>query len=266
MYESFFEMKHAPFINGISVDALYMSSMLDETLGRLEYVAQRKLFAIVTADVGCGKTTAIRKFTASLEPDKYTVLYLSDSKLTPRWFYKGLLDQLGIESKFYRGDAKRQLHQQLEVIRGVYNKTVVTIVDEAHLLAKETLEEIRFLLNYKMDSLNPMSLILVGQNELWDKIKLQRYAAIRQRIDLKCEIPQFDRSQTAEYISAHLVYADGTKEIFTDKAIDEIYKYSAGSARAINKVCIHSLMFAAQRAKKLIDDHMIKTVVNGELP
>ena len=152
------------------------------------------------------------------------------------------------------------------VIRGVYKKHVVTIVDEAHLLDKETLEEIRFLLNTKMDSFQPMSLILVGQNELWDKLKLQRYAAIRQRIDIKCEIPQYDRAQTEEYIIAHLAYADGNKEIFTEKALDEIYKYSAGSSRAINKLCTHALFFAAQRAKKLIDDHMIRTVIAGELP
>jgi general secretion pathway protein A len=246
MYEAFFEMNHTPFVNSLPVDKLYMSSMLDETLGRLEFVAEKQLFAVVTADVGCGKTTAIRKFTASLSTDRYQVLYLSDSKLTPRWFYKGLLDQLGIESKFYRGDSKRQLHQQLEIIRGVHNKLVITIVDEAHLLDKETLEEIRFLLNYKMDSLNPMALILVGQNELWNKLKLQRYTAVRQRIDIKCEIPQYDRSQTQEYIYAHLSYAGGAHDIFTDKAIDDIYKYSAGSARAINKVCTHTLMYASQ--------------------
>lgn len=266
MYETFFEMGHTPFINSVPVENLYLSSMLDETLARLEFVAEKRLFAVVTADVGCGKTTAIRKFTDSLPSDKYQVLYLSDSKLTPRWFYKGLLDQLGVEAKFYRGDSKRQLHMQLEVIRGVQGKTVVTIIDEAHLLERETLEEIRFLLNYKMDSLNPMALILVGQNELWEKLKLQRYAAIRQRLDIKCEIPQYDRAQTEEYIAAHLKYAQGVMEIFTDKAIDEIYKYSAGAPRAINKVSTHALMFASQRAKKLIDDHMIKTVIELELP
>jgi type II secretory pathway predicted ATPase ExeA len=266
MYKTFYDMKQVPFKNDIKADALYLSPMLDETLSRLKYAAGNQLFAIVTADVGCGKSTAIRKFTGMLPADEYEILYISDSKLTPRWFYKGLLDQLGIESKFYRGDARRQLHHQLEIIRGVYKKHVVTIVDEAHLLAKETLEEIRFLLNTKMDSLQPMSLILVGQNELWDKLKLQRYAAIRQRIDIKCEIPQYDRSQTEDYIATHLAYADGTAEIFTDKAIDEIYKYSAGSARAINKLCTHSLLYAAQRAKKLIDDHMIRTVIAGELP
>tara|TARA_Y100001933_G_C18895973_1_gene520411 strand:+ start:181 stop:981 length:801 start_codon:yes stop_codon:yes gene_type:complete len=266
MYEAFFDMSRTPFVSSIPTDSLYMSSMLDETLSRLEFAASRQLFAIVTADVGCGKSTAIRRLTNDLPKDDYEILYLSDSKLTPRWFYKGLLEQLGLESKFYRGDARRQLHQQLEVIRGVYKKNVVTIVDEAHLLAKEALEEIRFLLNYKMDSFQPMALILVGQNELWDKLKLQRYAAIRQRIDIKCEIPQMDLSQTSEYIAAHLEYADGSRDIFTEKAIDEIYRYSAGSARAINKVCTHSLMYAAQRAKKLIDDHMVKTVINGELP
>lgn len=266
MYEAFFEMKETPFVSNIPTESLYLSSMLDETLSRLEYAASRQLFAIVTADVGCGKSTAIRKLADTLPSDDYELLYLSDSKLTPRWFYKGLLDQLGIESKFYRGDARRQLHQQLEMIRGVYRKNVVTIVDEAHLLAKETLEEIRFLLNYKMDSHQPMSLILVGQNELWDKLKLQRYAAVRQRIDLKCEIPQMDISQTIEYIASHLTYAEGVTDIFTEKAIEEIYRYSAGSPRAINKVCTHSLMYAAQRAKKLIDDHMVRTVIDGELP
>ena len=98
--------------------------------------------------------------------EKYIVLYLSDSKLTPRWFYKGLLDQLGLESRFYRGDSKRQLQQEIEIIRGVRHQKVVCILDEAHLLEKETLEEFRFLLNYRFDSMSPMVVVLVGQTEL----------------------------------------------------------------------------------------------------
>lgn len=71
-----------------------------------------------------------------------------------------MLDQLGIESKFYRGDAKRQLQKEVEIIRGVQKKKVVCILDEAHLLEKETIEEFRFLLNYRFDSMSPMALIL----------------------------------------------------------------------------------------------------------
>ena len=111
-----------------------------------------------------------------------------------------------------------------------------------------------------------MSLILVGQNELWDKLKLQSYAAVRQRIDIKCEIPQYDRAETARYIECHLKYAACTREIFTEKAIDEIYRYSAGAARAINKVCLNSLICAAQRKEKLVDDYLVVEVIDGELP
>ena len=134
MYESFFGMEHTPFARDVPPESLYESENVSDILGRLAYVADRQLFAVLTADAGCGKSTLIRKFTASLNSEEYIMLYLSDSKLTPRWFYKGLLDQIGIEAKFYRGDAKRQLQREIEIIRGVQKKKVVCILDEAHLL------------------------------------------------------------------------------------------------------------------------------------
>ena len=200
MYETFFQMEHTPFSRNTPVADLYESSAMADTLGRLAYAADRQLFAVVTADAGCGKSTLIRRFVTSLPKEEYLFLYLSDSKLTPRWFYKGMLDQLGIESKFYRGDAKRQLQKEVEIIRGVQKKKVVCILDEAHLLEKETIEEFRFLLNYRFDSISPMALVLVGQTELWDKLRMQRYAAVRQRIDINCVLPHLDRAETERYI------------------------------------------------------------------
>lgn len=191
---------------------------------------------------------------------------ITDSKLTPRWFYKGLLDQLGLESRFYRGDSKRQLQQEIEVIRGIQRKKVVCTLDEAHLLEKETLEEFRFLLNYRFDSMSPMALVLVGQTELWEnKLKLQRYAAIRQRIDMYCTLPHLDRSETEQYIASHMDYSGCGQEIFTTKALDEIHKASAGIPRMINRVCEKALMYAFQNQKRLIDDYMIKFVVEHEM-
>ena len=85
MYEQFFEMTHTPFTRDVPPEALYESPAMRDALGRLAYVADRQLFAVVTADAGCGKSTLIRKFAASLPKEKYILLYLSDSKLTPRW-------------------------------------------------------------------------------------------------------------------------------------------------------------------------------------
>jgi general secretion pathway protein A len=66
------------------------------------------------------------------------------------------------------------------------------------------LEEVRFLPNFRMDSLSPVALILVGQNELWERLKLQPYAAIRQRIGSQCRLTHLDRAQVGEYIKRHL--------------------------------------------------------------
>ena len=226
MYERFFEMRNTPFVRDVPPEKLYESPHVSDAIGRLTYAADHQLFAVVTSDAGCGKSTLIRRFVGMLPKDEYIFLYLSDSKLTPRWFYKGLLDQLGIESKFYRGDSKRQLQKEIEIIRGVHQKKVVVILDEAHLLEKETIEEFRFLLNYRFDSMSPMALVLVGQNELWDKLNLQRYAAVRQRIDINCVLPHLDRAETKRYIQSHITYSEGQQDIFTDAAIDDIYKES----------------------------------------
>lgn len=265
MFEPFYGLSQTPFSRDIPTNELYQSLMLEETLGRLEYAAQRQLFAVVTGDCGTGKTTTIRRFRDSLDPAKFMVLYLADSKLTPRHFYKGLLEQLGCESKFYRGDAKRQLHREIELMRGIQHLQPVVIVDEAHLLDREMLEEVRFLLNFKMDAQSPMALILVGQSELWEKFKLQAYAAIRQRIDLQCKLPHLDRAQVGDYVKRHLAYAGADHDIFSDGALDEIFRFSSGVPRLVNKVCTHCLLYGAQNGRRIIDDHMVKLVIQGEL-
>ncbi len=127
------------------------------------------------------------------------------------------------------------------------------------------LEEVRFLLNFKMDAQSPMSLILVGQSELWERFQLQAYAAIRQRIDIQCKLPQMDRSQVGEYIKKHLAYAGTEHDIFSSAAIDEIFRHSSGAARVVNKVCTHCLLYGAQNGRRIIDDHMVKFIIQGEL-
>lgn len=215
MYEEFFEMTNTPFSRNVAADRLYVSPQINDAIGRLTYVADRQLFAVVTADPGCGKSTLIRMFESRLPRDRYMLLYLSDSKLTPRWLYAGLLDQMGIESHFYRGDSKRQLQKEIENIRNVQKKRVVCVLDEVHLLGKETLEEFRFLLNYRFDSASPMSLILVGQTELWDqKLRLQSYAATRQRIDMNIVLKRLDWAETGKYIAAHMAYTRNTGSVY----------------------------------------------------
>ena len=266
MYEAFFELEHTPFTRDIPADRLYRSAKIEDAIGRLKYVADRQNFAVVTAEPGCGKSTLIRLLKHDLPKDKYMVLYLSDSKLTPRWMYAGLLDQMGLESHFYRGDSKRKLQKEIESIRNEQKKKVVCVLYEAHLLDKETLEEFRFLLNCEFDSESPMSLVLVGQQELWEqKLRLQKYAAIRQRIDMNIVLEKLDRAETGRYIASHLAYAGTKQELFTSGAEDEIYKLSTGIPRIINRICENCLLYAYQQQKRLIDQHMVRFVTDHEM-
>ena len=171
---------------------------------------------------------------------------------------------MGFTPKYTRGDAKRQLHEEIEIMKAVHGIQPVCVCDECHLMSREMPEEISFLLNTHLDSVSPMGLILTGQTELWKKLQLQAYAAIRQRIDVQSVLNHYDRAQTGEYIRSHLDYAGVRNEIFTEAAMDAIYQYTAGTARIIDKVCTSLLLYGSQSRLRLIDDRAVKLVLECE--
>ena len=116
-----------------------------------------------------------------------------------------------------------------------------------------------------MDAQSPMALILVGQSELWDRLRLQSFAAIRQRIDIQFKLGHYDRAQIGEYVARHLKYSGVDQQFFSDGALDEIHRFSGGAARLINKLCTHCLLYGSQNGFRIIDDHMVKRVIEGEL-
>ncbi len=264
MYKDFYGFQSIPFSRGAPSEQLFLSPEHHEVLERMKYVAENQLFAVLTGDCGTGKTTLLRALREQLDPRHYRILYVSDSQLTPRSFYRIALEQLGIIAKWNRSDAKRQLHEQLSVLRSVDDVNIICIVDESHLLSLDMLEEIRFLLNMKFDSVSPVSLILTGQTELWKKLQLQKCTAIRQRIDIQCMLNHFDRQRTGEYIRHRLKNGGAESEIFTEAAIQKIHEYSSGTARVIDKVCTSMLIYGSQNRLRLIDDHAVSTVLEGE--
>jgi len=264
MFEAFFSLTGTPFSRCVPVDQMLDTESRKEMLGRLAYVARTRAFGVFTGDAGSGKTTAIRKFSQGLDSNRYSVLYISDSALTPRNFYWEALHQLGCVPKFYRGDAKRQLQKALAEMMDNEKKCPVIIVDEAHLLSREMLEEIRFLLNLRMDSYSALSLILTGQTELRETLKLQVNEAISQRVDIRFHLLALSKEETAAYIAKHLAAVKAPGEIFTQAAIGVIHEYCGGIPRKVNKVATACLMAAVGQNQKLIDDHLVRVVIESE--
>jgi type II secretory pathway predicted ATPase ExeA len=267
MFDSYFNLLRIPFERDIPAESLYQTPCYEELLGLLDTVARNRKFCVVTGDCGVGKTTVMRSFVSSLSRQSFRSVYISDSALTPRVFYWEVLKELaGLERpSFYRNDAKRKMMEVLTALMDEGKQIPVIIIDEAHLLSYEMLEETRFLLNYKMDSQNPMGLIVVGQSELRTKLSKETFEPITQRIDFRFKIPALDLSQTTEYISRHMAYAGETRQIFSNGAVQKIFSYANGIPRKINKVCYLCLMAAAQRQTHVIEDSLVTHVIDQEL-
>jgi type II secretory pathway predicted ATPase ExeA len=267
MFESFFNLHQTPFERNIPPNQLYQTPQFENLVGLLETVARNRKFCVVTGDVGVGKTTALRCFVNTLNPQTFRSVYISDSALTPRVFYWEVLKELIDLDKpcLYRNDGKRKMMDALTALLEDGKQTPVVIIDEAHLLSYEMLEETRFLLNFQMDSQNPMSLIITGQSELRAKLSKEIYEPITQRIDFRFKIPALDRAQTYEYIIKHLAYAGESRQIFSDTAVDRIFAYANGIPRKINKACTLCLIAASQRQTHIVDDSLVSFVIDQEL-
>jgi len=263
MFESFFGCTKTPFDRSLDTKQLFPSDAHQEMIERMVHVAEHRKFGLCTGEVGAGKSTAARAVADRLNPIRFTVLYISDSDLSPRNFYHETLNQLGITPRFYRGDARRQLQKALLELHESH-KTPVVMIDEGHLLSRDMLEEMRFLMNFRMDSFSPLSLILLGQPELRITLQTQAYEAIAQRVTLRFHLSGMSETETKSYILHHLSVVGVENSIFTDKALELIYEFTGGIARRINNLCTGCMLHACSKSKNLIDDHTVRVVFENE--
>jgi type II secretory pathway predicted ATPase ExeA len=264
MHNEYYGLTKNPFSKNIQSSSLFEADCQQEALLRLMYVAEHQQFAVMTGDCGTGKTTILRKYKDLLDDKKYQFLYLADSKLTPKHFYNGLLCQLGRERCFFRGDSRRTLHQEIQLVRSIRQRSLVVVVDEAHLLDRDMLEEIRFLLNFKMDSVSPLALVLSGQTELEENLVKKTSAAIWQRVDFRCRMSPLTLPETIAYVAHQLEYAGKQTPVFTETALKEIFAYSAGVPRLINRLCLSCLIYGSITKKELIEADIVKGVIESE--
>ncbi|MBW2081276.1 MAG: AAA family ATPase [Deltaproteobacteria bacterium] len=258
MYLTYYGLNEQPFSISPDPRFLYLSEVHREGLANLTYgVAQRKGFVVITGEVGTGKTTLIHALLAEV-PQKVRVAFISNPTLTREEFFYLLADVYKLGTIEHKAHFLVKFTRFLEKAYNS-NENVVLIVDEAHSLSLELLEEIRLLSNLETSGHKLVNIILVGQPELNEKLSSPEMRPLTQRITLRYHLSSMTLEETAEYIETRLLRS-GAKDlgIFTGSAIQSLYGYAKGIPRLTNILADHALLTGYVKELKRIDNRVVE--------
>jgi len=264
MYKNFYGLKESPFNVNPDPRFLYLTKQIEEALTGLMYGIQtRKGFITLTGEVGTGKTTLVNRLLDWLHHRNARTAFLFNSRMNSNQLFDFILAEFDIpcDSKSKSQQLLKLNHWLLDRYRA--GETVVLIIDEAQNLTYPVLEEIRLLTNLETSTEKLLQIVLSGQPELEEKLKLPQLRQLRQRIMLRCRTSPLSQEQTQEYIAERLRIAGSSgSPIFSPKSIETIHVYSLGIPRVINLLCEHSLVNAFVEQQRPIEPKIVEEVAH----
>lgn len=268
MYNNFYQFKESPFNVTADPDFFFSSSRHNEAFSHLLYgINHRKGILVITGEIGTGKTTLCRTLLNRLDKNTKTALILNPNFSEVQLLHL-IIKDLGIHGRFKnKFELINGLNQfLLEQTNSGHN--VVLILDEAQNLNVKQLEQIRLLSNLETEKEKLFQIILVGQPELMEKLKLPELRQLNQRISVRFHILPLERSEMRGYIDHRLKIAamENTPKVqFTDKAVDIIYEQTQGIPRMVNIFCDRALLGGFVAETFAIDEGLLENCIREVL-
>jgi type II secretory pathway predicted ATPase ExeA len=258
MYVEHFCLKEKAFGNTPDPKFLYPCRQHQEALARLEYSVEERGIALITGEIGTGKTTVSRVLIDSLDKQYKPMLFLNP-RFAPAQFLRTLARKLELKPKHVKSEVVEQIHDRL--FEYYENSTIpIIIVDEAQLIpGKALFDEIRLLTNFQLDHTNLLSVILIGQPELARRLLHPAHAALNQRITIRFHLKPLEEQDVYDYLQFRWVTAGGTDSNFPfpPLTITKIHAFSGGVPRLINSLATTCLIDALAREVHVIDPAMV---------
>ena len=262
MYNAFFGFTQNPFNMSPDPSFLFRSPQHEEALANLIYgVQSRKGFVVLAGEVGTGKTTMLECLRDFLNSQQIAFASLFNSRLTVEQFFEMLAYDLDLRcNRLSKSEVLLALNAML-LERAGAGRTTVLIIDEAHNLEADVLEEVRLLGNLENRRGKMLQIILAGQQELDRKMDAPEFRQLKQRIALRCTLRPFDLDESNAYIQSRMARA-GLKDqtIFGPELLKEIHVRSLGIPRLINAICDNLLLTAFALESKTATPAMLNEV------
>lgn len=256
MYNAFFGISENPFSLSPDPTFLYRSPQHEEALANLIYgVQSRKGFIVLTGEVGTGKTTMLECMRDYLEGEYIEYASLFNSRINVQQFFEMIAYDLDLRCDRSSKTAVLFALNAMLIQQASEGRTTVMIVDEAHNLDWDVLEEIRLLGNLENRRGKLLQIILAGQPELDRKLDAPNLRQLKQRIVLRYNLKPFSEAETAEYIATRMARAGMPNQtVFSPELISEIHRRAQGIPRLINGICDNCMLtsFAAEERQVTI--------------
>jgi type II secretory pathway predicted ATPase ExeA len=259
--QSHYGFARTPFGKALAPQMLHRHLAHAEAVARIGWCVAERALGVITGEVGAGKTVAVRAALAGLDTSRHTIIYLGNPAVGGRGLYGGIVSALGGIPRFHKASLIPQTMDLLAAEEHERGRTTVLVLDEAHLLGAEQLEELRLLSNADLDSHSPFACLLVGQPTLRRRIKLGTFAALDQRIALRYAMTGMTDTETASYVGHHLKLAGRSDTLFSDDALALIHQVSRGLPRAVNNLAIQALVAAYAAKKAIVDESSARAAV-----
>jgi type II secretory pathway predicted ATPase ExeA len=259
--QSHYGFTKMPFRRDLAPAMLHRHTGHAEAVARIGWFVAERALGVVTGEVGAGKTVAVRAALAGLDTSRHTIIYLGNPAVGARGLYAGIVAALGGVPRLHKAALIPQTADALAAEDHERGRTVVLVIDEAHLLDADQLEELRLLTNADMDSHSPFGCLLVGQPTLRRRIKLGTFAALDQRIALRYAMPGMNLTETTGYLAHHLKLVGRSDTLFSDDAAALIHQVSRGLPRAVNNLAIQALVAAYATNKSIVDESSARAAV-----
>jgi type II secretory pathway predicted ATPase ExeA len=259
MIEAYYGLKKPPFTKEIRSENMMETYDTREALARLSHIRQHRGLFCLTGEPGSGKTSVLRKFVDTLNPQTFHHCYTPHTTVSRTDFYRQLNTLLNLPPRMRKSDLFDQIQRAVQDLYGRQGKIPTFIIDEAQLMDHETLQEITLITNFEMDSKMPFLFVLIGQPEFREKLKRRIHEPLSQRMPIRYHMVGLTLEETRRYCLHHLKLVGRGDPLFEESSFEVIQQAAQGLPRKINHLCLAAMTAAMVKKSQVVTaEHVIQ--------
>jgi len=261
---STYGLAREPFTKDIAPSEMLQTDLLQDALQSLKAAIEGRASAVVTGDSGSGKTCLLRALEEDLPQGRYRLHYAHNSTVNRRDFYRQLSIGMGLEPHSSFAALHASVSQHIQELASHHKLRVIVMLDEAHLLSIQVLEQLHILLNYEKDSKPWLSLILVGLPDLRETLKRNVLASLTARMPIRIHLQPLDADQVKLYIRHRMNTAGCRREVFSDDALLLMSKATGGIMRRLDVLGDQCLIAALKSKSNIVDAAVVQKAIQDK--